>query len=99
MQRDFKFADYAPLVFASLREKFGIDHADYLQSLTQELSCIRTPGAYETQFVASFNSSSRRTMLAILSYSEEIVIDVLIIGKKKTKNIHKFILVSPQIRR
>jgi hypothetical protein len=30
MQRDFKFADYAPLVFARIREAFGIDPADYL---------------------------------------------------------------------
>lgn len=27
---DFKFKDYAPWVFRHLREKFGIDPADYL---------------------------------------------------------------------
>jgi hypothetical protein len=29
---DFKFKDYAPWVFRGLREKFGIDPADYLVS-------------------------------------------------------------------
>lgn len=27
---DFKFKDYAPWVFRALRERFGIDPADYL---------------------------------------------------------------------
>ena len=30
---DFKFKDYAPLVFADLRKKFHVDTADYLMSL------------------------------------------------------------------
>ncbi|KAI8390947.1 uncharacterized protein BYT42DRAFT_489440 [Radiomyces spectabilis] len=33
---DFKFKDYAPWVFRHLREKFGIDPADYLISLTSK---------------------------------------------------------------
>ncbi len=33
MQRDFKFADFAPHVFARIRDKFAIDPADYLVSI------------------------------------------------------------------
>jgi len=33
---DFKFKDYAPLVFRQLREKFGITAQDYMLSLTSE---------------------------------------------------------------
>ncbi|KAI8641600.1 hypothetical protein BD408DRAFT_452085 [Parasitella parasitica] len=33
---DFKFKDYAPWVFRALRERFGIDPADYLISLTSK---------------------------------------------------------------
>jgi hypothetical protein len=31
-QRDFKFADFAPVVFGHIRAKFGIDPIDYLVS-------------------------------------------------------------------
>ncbi|KAG0167138.1 Phosphatidylinositol-4-phosphate 5-kinase [Apophysomyces sp. BC1015] len=43
---DFKFKDYAPWVFRNLREKFGIDPADYLISLTSKyiLSELGSPG-------------------------------------------------------
>ncbi|ORY97448.1 hypothetical protein BCR43DRAFT_438695 [Syncephalastrum racemosum] len=43
---DFKFKDYAPWVFRNLREKFGIDPADYLVSLTSKyiLSELGSPG-------------------------------------------------------
>eukprot|EP00965_Chrysotila_dentata_P108985 3600442-Pleurochrysis_carterae.AAC.2 len=33
---DFKFKDYAPLVFRQLRERFGITAQDYMLSLTSE---------------------------------------------------------------
>ncbi|KAI0233089.1 Phosphatidylinositol-4-phosphate 5-kinase [Massospora cicadina] len=43
---DFKFKDYSPWVFRSLRELFGIDPAEYLLSLTLKyiLSELSTPG-------------------------------------------------------
>ncbi|CAG8773935.1 11810_t:CDS:2, partial [Acaulospora morrowiae] len=43
---DFKFKDYAPWVFRSLREFFRIDAADYLVSLTNKyiLSELNSPG-------------------------------------------------------
>src|SRR4051794_17714170 len=43
---DFKFKDYAPWVFRSLREFFHIDAADYLVSLTSKyiLSELGSPG-------------------------------------------------------
>ncbi|KAI8885210.1 SAICAR synthase-like protein [Backusella circina FSU 941] len=43
---DFKFKDYAPWVFRGLRERFGIDPADYLISLTSKyiLSELGSPG-------------------------------------------------------
>ncbi|CAI2177055.1 1382_t:CDS:10 [Funneliformis geosporum] len=43
---DFKFKDYAPSVFRSLREFFHIDAADYLVSLTSKyiLSELGSPG-------------------------------------------------------
>ena len=43
---DFKFKDYAPWVFRSLRAKFRLDPADYLMSLTSKyiLSELGSPG-------------------------------------------------------
>ncbi|KAL7316785.1 Phosphatidylinositol-4-phosphate 5-kinase [Mucor circinelloides] len=43
---DFKFKDYAPWVFRNLREKFHVDAADYMMSLTNKyiLSEIGSPG-------------------------------------------------------
>lgn len=43
---DFKFKDYAPWVFRSLRAKFKLDPADYLMSLTSKyiLSELGSPG-------------------------------------------------------
>lgn len=43
---DFKFKDYCPQVFRSLRQIFGIDPADYLMSLTSKyiLSELGSPG-------------------------------------------------------
>lgn len=33
MSNDFKWKDYAPMVFQKLRESYGVDPADYLISL------------------------------------------------------------------
>ena len=43
---DFKFKDYAPWVFRHLRNKFHVDSADYLMSLTSKyiLSELGSPG-------------------------------------------------------
>lgn len=43
---DFKFKDYAPWVFRHLRQRFGLDPADYLMSLTSKyiLSELGSPG-------------------------------------------------------
>ncbi|KAI9816585.1 MAG: Phosphatidylinositol-4-phosphate 5-kinase [Pycnora praestabilis] len=43
---DFKFKDYAPWVFRHLRNKFNLDPADYLMSLTSKyiLSELGSPG-------------------------------------------------------
>ena len=43
---DFKFKDYAPWVFRHLRNKFGLDPAEYLMSLTSKyiLSELGSPG-------------------------------------------------------
>ncbi len=45
-QYDFKFKDYAPWVFRSVREAFRIDTSDYLISLTGKyvLSEVGSPG-------------------------------------------------------
>jgi 1-phosphatidylinositol-4-phosphate 5-kinase len=50
--RDFKFKDYAPAVFRSLREKFNVTAVDYMISLTAEydLSELGTPGKSGSMF-------------------------------------------------
>ena len=55
--RDFKFFDYAPLVFRRIRNLFDIDQADYLLSLTQEynMSEIVSPGKSKSFFYYSRN--------------------------------------------
>jgi len=69
MQRDFKFADYAPLVFAKIREKFGIDPGDYLDSLTKEynLRCLTSPGKSGSIF---FTTADGRFMVKTITQSE-----------------------------
>eukprot|EP00735_Rhodelphis_limneticus_P008780 TRINITY_DN2267_c0_g1::TRINITY_DN2267_c0_g1_i1::g.6777::m.6777 TRINITY_DN2267_c0_g1::TRINITY_DN2267_c0_g1_i1::g.6777 ORF type:complete len:498 (+),score=115.43,sp/Q55GN6/Y7588_DICDI/42.69/1e-100,PIP5K/PF01504.13/5.5e-79,LSM/PF01423.17/0.011 TRINITY_DN2267_c0_g1_i1:67-1494(+) len=52
---DFKFADYAPFAFRHLREKFGIDAADYMLSLcgSDALRELSTPGKSGAVFYIS----------------------------------------------
>ncbi|KAI8139047.1 hypothetical protein BJV82DRAFT_522323 [Fennellomyces sp. T-0311] len=52
---DFKFKDYAPWVFRNLREKFHIDAADYMMSLTNKyiLSELTSPGKSKSFFYYS----------------------------------------------
>jgi 1-phosphatidylinositol-4-phosphate 5-kinase len=56
-QRTFTFRDYAPLVFARIRQKFGLDPADYLDALTREakMTCIRSPGKSASMFFYSYD--------------------------------------------
>jgi len=56
--RDFTFRDYAPRVFRLIREKFGIDSADYLVSLTGEyiLQEIISPGKSGSFFYFSHDT-------------------------------------------
>ncbi|KAI7874752.1 SAICAR synthase-like protein [Lichtheimia hyalospora FSU 10163] len=52
---DFKFKDYAPWVFRHLRERFRIDPADYMMSLTNKyiLSELSSPGKSKSFFYYS----------------------------------------------
>jgi 1-phosphatidylinositol-4-phosphate 5-kinase len=56
--RDFTFRDYAPRVFRLIREKFDIDSADYLVSLTGEyiLQEIISPGKSGSFFYFSHDT-------------------------------------------
>ncbi|CAO3679208.1 unnamed protein product [Rhizopus stolonifer] len=81
---DFKFKDYAPWVFRHLREKFHIDAADYMMSLTHEyiLSEIVSPGKSGSFFyyskdyrfiIKTIHHSEHKFMLKILkNYYEHI---------------------------
>eukprot|EP00011_Vannellida_sp_DIVA3-517-6-12_P004556 CAMPEP_0114609084 /NCGR_PEP_ID=MMETSP0168-20121206/2908_1 /TAXON_ID=95228 ORGANISM="Vannella sp., Strain DIVA3 517/6/12" /NCGR_SAMPLE_ID=MMETSP0168 /ASSEMBLY_ACC=CAM_ASM_000044 /LENGTH=851 /DNA_ID=CAMNT_0001819995 /DNA_START=199 /DNA_END=2751 /DNA_ORIENTATION=- len=83
--RDFKFRDYAPKVFRHLREKNGIDSADYLISLTGDyvLSEIISPGksgmflyfSHDTQFILKTITPLEKRFFKriLLSYSQHIL--------------------------
>jgi len=66
---DFKFKSFAPIIFRALREKFGIDPADYLVSLTQDyiLTELITPGKSGSFFYYSYDY---RFILKTVSNSE-----------------------------
>ncbi|KAI8364301.1 hypothetical protein EDC96DRAFT_511245 [Choanephora cucurbitarum] len=66
---DFKFKDYAPWVFRSLREKFGVDPADYLISLTSKyiLSELGSPGKSGSFF---YYSKDYRFIIKTIHYTE-----------------------------
>ncbi|XP_078321321.1 phosphatidylinositol 5-phosphate 4-kinase type-2 alpha-like [Crassostrea virginica] len=44
MPSHFKFKEYCPIVFRNLRERFGIDDQDYMNSLTKPPEDIDSPG-------------------------------------------------------
>ena len=66
---DFKFKDYAPWVFRSLREHSGLDAADYLVSLTGRyvLSELGTPGKSGSFF---YFSQDYRFIIKTISHTE-----------------------------
>lgn len=55
MAGDFKWKDYAPMVFRRLRDAFGIDPADYLISLSMNhaLRELASPGKSGSIFYIS----------------------------------------------
>ncbi|KAF7723365.1 Phosphatidylinositol-4-phosphate 5-kinase [Apophysomyces ossiformis] len=66
---DFKFKDYAPWVFRSLREEFHIDAADYMMSLTNKyiLSELTSPGKSGSFF---YYSRDYRFIIKTIHHSE-----------------------------
>ncbi|KAI9311852.1 hypothetical protein BX666DRAFT_2021189 [Dichotomocladium elegans] len=66
---DFKFKDYAPWVFRGLREKFHIDAADYMMSLTNKyiLSELGSPGKSGSFF---YYSRDYRFIIKTIHHSE-----------------------------
>lgn len=68
---DFKFKDYAPWVFRSLREQFSIDAADYLVSLTGKyvLSELYSPGKSGSLF---YYSQDYRFIIKTIRESEHL---------------------------
>ena len=68
---DFKFKDYAPWVFRSLREQFSIDAADYLVSLTGKyvLSELYSPGKSGSLF---YYSQDYRFIIKTIRDSEHL---------------------------
>lgn len=66
---DFKFKDYCPKVFRQLRERFGIDAADYMVSLTGDyvLTELSTPGKSGSVF---FFSADERFIIKTVSKAE-----------------------------
>ncbi|KAI9291948.1 SAICAR synthase-like protein, partial [Neoconidiobolus thromboides FSU 785] len=66
---DFKFKDYSPWVFRSLRDLFGVDPAEYLISLTLKyiLSELNTPGKSGSFF---YYSQDFRFIIKTVHYSE-----------------------------
>lgn len=66
---DFKFKDYAPWVFRYLRDKFHVDAADYMMSLTHKyiLSEITSPGKSGSFF---YYSRDYRFIIKTIHHSE-----------------------------
>lgn len=75
--RDFKFRDYAPLVFRLLRDKFNIDSADYLISLTGDyiLSEIVSPGKSGSFFY--FSHDTRFMLKTITNFETRFLKKIL----------------------
>ena len=58
MPSHFKFKEYCPLVFRNLRERFGIDDLDYLNSVSksQPLVVGDSSGRSQSKFYASYDN-------------------------------------------
>lgn len=85
---DFKFKDYAPWVFRSLREQFSIDAADYLVSLTGKyvLSELYSPGKSGSLF---YYSQDYRFIIKTIRESEHLFL------RKILPRYHQHILDQP----
>ncbi|CAO0793077.1 unnamed protein product [Mucor circinelloides] len=85
---DFKFKDYAPWVFRNLREKFGVDPADYLISLTSKyiLSELGSPGKSGSFF---YYSKDYRFIIKTIHYTEHKFM------RKILKEYHQHICENP----
>lgn len=68
---DFKFKDYAPMVFRHIREIFSIDRADYLVSLTPDylVSERGSPGKSGSIFYFSYDE---RFLIKTISQEEAL---------------------------
>ncbi|KAI8988366.1 hypothetical protein BDF20DRAFT_904988 [Mycotypha africana] len=66
---DFKFKDYAPWIFRSLRDRCGVDPADYLISLTSKyiLSELGSPGKSGSFF---YYSKDYRYIIKTIHHTE-----------------------------
>ena len=51
----FQVKEYCPLVFRNLRERFGIDDASYMKSLTRPPKPMDSPGRSGAKFYASYD--------------------------------------------
>jgi 1-phosphatidylinositol-4-phosphate 5-kinase len=69
--RDFKFKDYAPEVFRHIRERFGIDGADYM---------IRVCGNFE---YLEFISNSKSGQFFFYTYDRQFMIKTVSQGECK----------------
>ena len=86
---DFKFKDYAPWVFRSLREQsFHLDPADYLLSLTEKyiLSELGSPGKSGSFF---YFSRDYRFIIKTIHYNEHKFI------RKILKDYHEHVRRNP----
>lgn len=55
MPSHFKFKEYCPIVFRNLRERFGIDDHDYMNSLTKPPEDIDSPGRSGARMMMSMD--------------------------------------------
>ncbi|XP_015918299.1 phosphatidylinositol 5-phosphate 4-kinase type-2 alpha [Parasteatoda tepidariorum] len=56
MPSHFKVKEYCPLVFRNLRERFSIDDADYMNSLTKsQPTAVHSPGRSGARFYQSYD--------------------------------------------
>ncbi|OAD78205.1 hypothetical protein PHYBLDRAFT_97688, partial [Phycomyces blakesleeanus NRRL 1555(-)] len=85
---DFKFKDYAPWAFRHLREKFGIDPADYLISLTSKyiLSELGSPGKSGSFF---YYSRDYRFIIKTIHRTEHVFM------RKILKQYHDHVCRNP----
>lgn len=79
----FKVKEYCPLVFRNLRERFGIDDNDFLNSLTKSPKPMDSPGRSGAKF---FQSIDRMYLIKTLTGEEVEEMHILL------KQYHPFIV-------